>query len=395
MHETRKDGGEKTSSRFAVVILSTADFRSPVWTNKQHLAWGLAEAGFDVHYVESLGLRQPTASRHDLVRIFRKVRSILSPNSAEESVVVVPPNLHIVSPIVVPFHRFNLIRKLNRLLIRSSVVAHLPRNSDLILWTFSPLTYGLEQDCIKVIYHSVDLLHTIPGLPAELLLAEEKKLLDRAQAIIASSSGVSDHLESVTDKDVLLWENVASTELFSDSIGPRKHRVIFGGNLTPTKINLPLIQQLVDSGIQVALAGPIGIDGSQSNIAWKRLLDNPLVEFLGNLSLQELAEEVGRSKVGIIPYFKNEYTRGVFPMKVYEYLSGGLDVIATEIESLRGSSIPGLTVTHDDEFCVRVSEALSSFSEQEAAKRSSFASSKSWRNRVNEATNLLDVVVKE
>ena len=38
----------------------------------------------------------------------------------------------------------------------------------------------------------------------------------------------------------------------------------------------------------------------------------------------DLAREVGRSTVGLIPYQVNDHTAGVFPMKVYEYLAAGL-----------------------------------------------------------------------
>ena len=44
------------------VVLATADWDHPLWTNKQHTALRLVENGHRVLYVESLGLRPPRAS---------------------------------------------------------------------------------------------------------------------------------------------------------------------------------------------------------------------------------------------------------------------------------------------------------------------------------------------
>ena len=40
-----------------VILLSTADWDHPLWTNKQHLAVSLADAGHRVLYIDSLGVR--------------------------------------------------------------------------------------------------------------------------------------------------------------------------------------------------------------------------------------------------------------------------------------------------------------------------------------------------
>ena len=49
-----------------VVFVSTADWDNPYWTNKQHVAIQLAKRGYKIFYVESQGLRSPTATARDL-----------------------------------------------------------------------------------------------------------------------------------------------------------------------------------------------------------------------------------------------------------------------------------------------------------------------------------------
>src|ERR1700754_2975057 len=117
-----------------VVILSTADFASTVWTNKEHLARELAHR-MPVTYIESFGLRQPTLRATDLRRMLGRLRS-------SRSVTTSSPNtwgVEVVHPIVIPFHGVALVQRLNKYLVK-----RLPVEGDgAVLWTFSPVTYGL------------------------------------------------------------------------------------------------------------------------------------------------------------------------------------------------------------------------------------------------------------
>ena len=56
-----------------IILISTADWHHPLWTNKQHVSLSLAEAGFRVLYVESLGLRKIRNSKRDFTRIFSRI----------------------------------------------------------------------------------------------------------------------------------------------------------------------------------------------------------------------------------------------------------------------------------------------------------------------------------
>ena len=62
------------------IIFSTADWNEPYWTNKQHCAVSLSKLGWSVIYVESVGLRTPSAkSRKDIARLlFRSFKGFKS-----------------------------------------------------------------------------------------------------------------------------------------------------------------------------------------------------------------------------------------------------------------------------------------------------------------------------
>ena len=59
------------------VVLATADWDHPLWTNKQHTALSFVDAGHRVLYVESLGIRPPRIGGADRTRILRRLRRML------------------------------------------------------------------------------------------------------------------------------------------------------------------------------------------------------------------------------------------------------------------------------------------------------------------------------
>ena len=115
LESTPSENAEKMSP-VRVVILSTADFASAAWTNKQHLARELARR-VPVTYIESFGLRQPTLGATDLRRMLGRLRS-------SRTVTTSSPNtwgVEVVHPIVIPFHGFATVRGLNKYIVK-----HLP-----------------------------------------------------------------------------------------------------------------------------------------------------------------------------------------------------------------------------------------------------------------------------
>lgn len=374
----------------AILILSTADFHSAVWTNKQHLAAGLARS-FDVGYVESIGLRRPTLSKADFKRVLNRFSSIRERKDGENA----PTRLSIIRPKAIPFHASRIARSFNKVSLAKTITDWKSKNSGpYILWTFSPLSYGLEDYFDATIYHSVDFLHHIPGIPSEILLKAEGEILSKADAVVCSSVVIASHLHKLGRQDVLVWENVADTDVFiPDCEQTRSEQAIFAGNLTPTKVDFGLLEKIADHGIRVVLAGPISIDGQQSEARLSKLLANPNIEYLGNKSPSELARLMNQSTVGLIPYLSNSYTEGVFPMKVYEYLASGLSVISTNLPSLRHVQDEDiLRATNEDEYVRFVGHRLAATGD-DVAQRKKRSAAFSWTSRTKDAKDLIESLV--
>ncbi len=93
--------------------------------------------------------------------------------------------------------------------------------------------------------------------------------------------------------------------------------------------------------------------------------------------------------MGLVPYCLNEYTRGVFPLKVFEYLAAGLAVVTTPLPSVVSSPPYGVRFADSDDFVPAVLEELGSFSGDEAALRRQRAMGHSWGARVADAVALV------
>jgi glycosyltransferase involved in cell wall biosynthesis len=375
--------------RQVVVILSTADYDAAVWTNKQHIASRLAEFA-DVYYINSLGLRRPNLTTADMRRLWSRLRNLIyaSPASSPKDDGRRP---FVLSPTVIPFHGRKIVEAVNTRLLRISLNA-IPLE-DAVLWTFSPMTHGLERRARRVVYHSVDLLHTLPRLPAEALLGAEAKLVAHADRVVASSTEVKNHLSRLGRADVLLWPNVADVQLYIEAASRVRRRVpraVFAGNLTSSKVNFELLRRVAERGIEVVLAGPVSVDGSRDAGLLDGLLRNTNVRYVGNLAPVQLAEYFAESMVGMIPYRLNEYTRGVYPMKLWEYLAAGLSVVSVRLPSLIPETVPGAVLVEESAFESTVVQAVERFTMEGARSRMTAAVGHSWESRLDQVRSLLE-----
>ena len=98
-----------------ILLLSTADWDNPFWTNKQHVALELSRLGYKVLYIDSLGLRSPSLNKSDVRRIFKRLlKGVKFPRRINR-------NLWVWSPIVIPFQKYFIVRVLNKgMLLKSS-----------------------------------------------------------------------------------------------------------------------------------------------------------------------------------------------------------------------------------------------------------------------------------
>jgi hypothetical protein len=306
-----------------------------------------------------------------------------------------PERTRVVSPLVVPLHRAPT-RPINRALLRRATSAWLTSTSPRILWTFTPVTYGLEAVADVVVYHCVDLLGTFPGVDAWAVARGERLLAASGAVAIATSAAVEDHLRAQGFPRVILLPNVADVSVFADAGRPsaeRRPAVLFAGNLSVHKLDIPLLESIATClrGYgELLLAGPLGAGGGGFSRELRRL-ESLGARHLGVLTAEQLAGVAGTCTVGLIPYAVNDYTRGVSPLKCFEYLASGLAVLSTRLPMVEGlTRVNSHVVTADaTDLPARLPDLLRPVDDETIASRVATATAHGWDERGRVLRDLL------
>jgi teichuronic acid biosynthesis glycosyltransferase TuaH len=369
-----------------ILVLGTAEWSAPIATNQHYVVRELAR-DFETSFVESLGLRRVRLDARDLGRMARRVRNRVRGHIAT-AYRPVPDRAKIISPLVVPLHR-TPTAPLNRRLLTRAVAAWRASPAPRILWTFTPVTYDLERYADFTVYHCVDILRAFPGVDATAVASGERRLASRAHLAIATSDAVARHLAGTGFREIRTLPNVADVDLFcsaSRPAGQRRPAALFAGNLSPHKLDFELLRRLAaalrGSG-ELLLAGPVaaGGGGFDAELEHLRRLG---AEYLGMLTVDQLAKVAGECTVGLIPYALNDYTAGVSPLKCYEYLAAGLTVVSTAVpEMLRaaeGSDAIHVTGSPDD-FIAKVVGSIAPGRQTDLDARGEYAQRFGWNSR--------------
>ncbi|HEV3321037.1 MAG TPA: glycosyltransferase [Solirubrobacteraceae bacterium] len=383
----------------AIVCVGFADWETDLWTNQQHLMSRLARAN-RVLFVESLGLRRPQLAGRDLTRIARRLRRGLAAPRATDG-------LHVLAPLVLPFHRHAAVRALNRRLLRAQVrrAARALGMRRPILWAYVPQAEALIEalDPELVVYHCVDDIAAQAGVDAVSFDAAERRFASRADLVLASAPALAARMRELSE-NVLYAPNVADTDLFagalernpSDAGDPAvaalpRPCIVFTGAVVAKKLDVSLLATLSRArpAWSFALVGPVGAGDPGTDVS--ALRGEPNIHLLGTRAYEQLPGVLRAADAGLIPYARNALTESVFPMKVYEYLAAGLPVVATPLPALAG--VAEVATAPDAEGIARLlEEAIAGDSPERRAERSRAAAAHSWERRLEEIAAAIEAL---
>jgi glycosyltransferase involved in cell wall biosynthesis len=340
-----------------------------VATNQHRVTAALAQA-FPVVFVEGTGTR--SLQLGDARRVLRRLRS--TPQLAGRAV---PAGVEVVSPRVVPHHA-PVTRRVNTALLQRQVGRWLRHPGPRLLWTYSPFTYGLERHADRTVYHLVDLLHENPGVHRGRLLAAERGL--RADLALATSPAIAEHLRAQGFATTRVLSNVADVALFTAAARATVSRgtsAVFAGTLAPHKLDGELLLDLASVlGDRLRLVGPLVDPGDP---LW-RSLSEAGVRIRGPLGPAELARELATAAVGLVPYRLSPLTRGISPLKTYEYLAAGLPVVSTPLPAV--TALEGAVFVRDRAaFVAQVEDLLADGDPARPERMTRLAQGHDWESR--------------
>ena len=378
-----------------IIFFGFADWDNPYKTN-QHYVAGYFSENNRVLFIESLGLRQPVLQKKDIKRIFKRLIK------GFKVVRKIRNNLIVFSPLVIPFHRYEFISFLNQVILKSFLKLLIKRYdfNDLIIFSYIPnvldFVKGLKYKLL--VYHCVDEFSGNPLIPKN-VVEKEKKLLQKADIVFVSSKTLFESKSKFTKK-IFYLPNVANFEHFNsilyknvltpeDLKNVKKPIIGFHGAVSKYKLDFKLINYIAEKlpDCSIVLIGPLG-EGEKA-VDLKRELKYDNIFYLGPKNYNILPIYVKFFDICILPNVINEYTKNMFPLKFFEYLSLGKPVVAVSLSSLEEFRNICYISKSYDEFVDNIKKALNESNEIKNI-RIEAAKNYSWKKRFKEIEQILE-----
>ncbi len=166
------------------------------------------------------------------------------------------------------------------------------------------------------------------------ILIVEKYFSKRFSGIITATDSITQHLKSFNNNTItinnypLLEEVLVPEELQHNSIEKRL-QICYMGGLTEIRglRNLVKAMEMVKTNCTLVLAGSFSpssfFDELKLMEGWKK------VNYLGHLSRNEVFKVMAESNAGVIPFLPVPNHVDAQPNKMFEYMSAGIPVIAS------------------------------------------------------------------
>lgn len=359
-------------------------------TSKTHIMRILARKN-RVLWVNSIGMRRPTASRADVHRLLSKLRRSLG--GCRE----VEPNIFVMNPFVLPLPGIEPVDRLNAGLLAASLRRFCRRQGfeRPLLWTFLPHVNRLVGRLGErmVIYHCVDEYAELPGVSRDSLLRMERDLIRRADVVLTSAAKLRDDRLGLNPNTHFVPHGVDLVH-FSRALNPSTdvpldlchlpHPVIGFFGLLADWVDIELIRALADARPTWSF---VLVGKATTDLRPLQGLAN--IHLLGQKPYATLPAYCRGFDVGIIPFRMNKLTVRVNPLKLREYLAAGLPVVSTPLPEV--ARYNGLVHLADGvpAFVAGIEAALGERSEAMRQRRAQAMQAEGWEARVEQMSAII------
>lgn len=373
------------------IIYFANDWNADNKTSSHHIVSLLGEHN-RVLYVEAGGLRAPSGSGHDLMRIVRKVWRFLKGSRRVEG----KKDFRVISLFLIPLHQYALVRAVNRVLTRVTVLFYMRRfkMKDCVLFFFFPHIYHL---CGRLgerasVYYCIDDYASYPGVNADEIRNMDEALTRKADVTFAVSRQVLEKKKPLSPRLYYSPHGVDTKHFFPrdgmtvppdiERLGKSRKIVLYWG-LVAEWMDIDLVDYLArnqrDKHFVFLGRVSIPLDGVR---------ENQNVSFLGQVDYADLPAYASASDVLIIPFKINDWTKNINPIKLKEYLATGKPVVSTAIpEALQWSNL--ICVASDKEEFARLVDASAGDSAEDRERRLAHVSGLTWEARVDEISSVI------
>ena len=363
-------------------------------TSSHHIALRLMR-DHSVIYIECPGLRAPQRTKRDIKKVFSKTfKSLRGPRSLDN-------RSFVYTLFQLPFHKYFLIRYLNKLIIQFSLLLlvrrlHVKRP---ILWFVVPhLTsvLGKLNESLQV-YYCIDDYSSLPGVDKIAVQKMDDEMTERSDIVFVSSEPLYRKKQKYGDKVVLSRHGVdfdhfntafRNTYPIPEEIKHIKKPIIGFFGLIENWVDLNLVKFIAESRPQwnVLMIGRVAV---VSNVCEK--LQN--VHFLGSKKYDVLPKYAQVFDVAVIPCVNNELIKNFNPLKLREYLAMGCPVVSMRFPEIEEFADVVQIADNYNEFIKKIEFVLNNDTKQNAEQRIAKVRSLSWENRFQDVTKIVDTTL--
>lgn len=338
-------------------------------------------------WVNSIGLRRPRLSAHDMGRALRKLRAAAGPAAAPRAVEAMPDGLSVVSPLAVPWPGSRLAERANGWLLarRLGPVLAARGMARPILWASLPSAVAAVGRLGEraVVYYCGDDFGALSGVDHAPVLEMEQRLVAKADLVIAASPELARRFPA--GKTRLIPHGVDGA-LFGTP-APRAADLPGGkvagfyGSISDW-LDLAMLERAARAlpDWSFVFVGPVRTDVSA-------LAGLPNVRFLGARPHGVLPSYVQHWTVSLIPFRDTPQIRACNPLKLREYLAAGTPVAATRFPALDPYEplVAAIDPGGDLAMAIRQAEAMA----PDAALRRAAVAEEGWDRRADAVEALL------
>ncbi len=308
-----------------IVFLSHTDPFGPFRVGSHHLSRELARLGHEVVHLST-----PVSLAHLVTGRVRWARLAQTPpHSFVDGVRMIVPRTLLPAGL----GAFSVSRELRR---RGLTDIDLALIDQPLLWSRSAATIAQT-----FIYRPTD------EYPSGIKARRQAAILQVADAVVATSHRVLEALGD-TGLPALVIENGVDVEHFPPrSESPRPATCVYVGAFD-SRFDWDQVRRWAEESPawRFRMIGPLGASPTA-------LPDN--IELFGPADYDDLPRLLADARIGLLPLSSDALNRGRSPMKLYEYLSSGLQVVSRETAGIRTALDVGIHTYTDP---VSASEAL-------------------------------------
>ena len=288
---------------------------------------------------------------------------------------------------------YNLLLNFNGWLVRRSVKRYLrslDMEEELVhIVAFNPamgITNGRKLNEKLLLYHCYDEIEAAQWLKkhGDWL---EKAFMKMADATIVTSQGLFERKKAFAAKCYLV-KNAVNINLFIQGFTeaiPVNKRFGYIGSIDD-RLDYPLLEELINNNPSAEFIFVGRIIDKRGEAALRKYGN---VVLTGPKPVHELPGFLQTFSIGIIPFAKNDFTRGIYPLKINEYLAAGLPVVTTNFSYLSEFETVVRIAENAEEFVQFSREELATDSIEKKRLRQQTARSNSWEQRAEELSFII------